>query len=218
MRIREFQLEELKRARELQDELCKLHTPCPVLSWSYEIKSANGDIIEKGIGKANSFTRNALNVMAWHVGMADLNAASDSFGDGMLSVKRLDGTIAKMSANATYALARTTSVPTVQLGTGTGAEAADNYSMTALTVGSTATSSVTAFNSTTRKLITVLTRSYINDSASSIDITEAGVTIPLRTSTSAYDYLMIRDKFTAIALAVGESIFWTYSIEVTYPA
>ena len=85
MIIREFQLDKLEEARRLQQECLKLNLPSPpVLSWQYEIE-ANDNIVEKGIGKANSYTRNALNSLAWNVGLVSNDVRLSLFTDGILS-------------------------------------------------------------------------------------------------------------------------------------
>jgi len=93
MRIREHQLDELARARALQDEAAKLHIPVPVLSYQYEIADADGSIEEKGVGKSNSYTRNALNMLAWNVGFCDHSINTGAFTDGSISIKNEEGRV-----------------------------------------------------------------------------------------------------------------------------
>lgn len=210
MKTREFELDKLFRARELQDEAAKLHIPLPVMSWEFEVKDKNGNIVEKGIGKANSFTRNALNLLAWNVGCADQALlSSSSFGDGFLSLKYTTGALSNSvyrntSTNASYN-------PRIYLGTGT-TESLDDYALPAYACTRSFSSS---FNDVTRKLITIISGSYANTSGSEINITESAIR-HISASTSYY-VLTVHDVFEAITVADGETITWTYVIEVSYP-
>ncbi len=212
MREKFYQMDELARARQLQEEAAKLHIPVPVLSYQYEIIGADGVIQEKGIAKSNSYTRNALNSISWLAGLCSKSTYSNSiFSDGYVSGKLTQASV----MSPAYFYRDPTIDPVVVLGKGTNAESLDDYSITLsnLTNGATAVSSV--FNSTTRKMITTISRSFINNTGSSIDITESGVT--LKVGSSGYDTLFIRDVFSPIAIAPGKTITWTYVTEVSYP-
>jgi len=214
MKTREFQLDALARARELQNEAAKLHIPVPILSWGYEIKDESGNVIEKGTGKSNSYTRNALNSMAFYIGLADYNICANSFGDGILSRKTADGTVA--TAKQTYSYFRTgTSNPYLFVGTSTDAESLDSYVLPTSDLTSNDTSVSSTFNSTSRRLITVISRMFINGTGATIDIVESGVGI--QGYSSSYLILYIRDVFPAVSVAPGQTLTWTYVTEIAYP-
>jgi len=213
MKIREFQLDKLARARELQDEAAALHIPVPVMSWEYEIRDKDGNIEEKGIGKANSFTRNALNILAYDVGLSAYSANySSAFGDGIISVKSTSGSIYSLS---NYAGRYTSSNDgTLYCGTSAAAESLDSYELPSSGLTPAGNSVSSFFNTTTRKLITTLSRSFYNGTSASIDIVEAGIREQIG---SGYFILAVRDVFDAISVAAGETLTWTYVTEVSYP-
>lgn len=212
MRERFYQMDELQRARKLQDEAAKLHIPVPVLSWQYEIKNVDGKVEEKGIGKSNSYTRNALNSIAWLAGLCDYTRVSGAFGDGSLYSRATDGTL--RSPAEAYARRNASTNPYIELGISTSAESLDDYEIntSGLTGGVMSVNSV--FNSTTRKLITSISRIFTNNTASTIDITESGV---LMNTYASYIHLYIHDVFTAIPVDPAQVITWTYVTEVSYP-
>lgn len=216
MKIREYQLKELSEARKLQDELAKLHVPSPVLSWAYEIKDADGTIAEKGIGKSNSFTRNALNAMAYCVGLADYNICSSvSFADGVISRKNAStGEVGSPNIASSY-FRNSNSNPIVYVGGDSTAESLDSYTIpaTTLTVANN-TTAVSAFNASSRKMITLMKRTYYNGTGSTVNIVESGISI---TGYTSAPLLMVRDVFTSISVAAGQTIEWTYATEVAYP-
>lgn len=209
MKTREFQLDKLDRARALQKEAAALHIPMPVLSWEFEVKDKNLAIIERGVGKANSYTRNGLNMMSWFAGMASQSLNTESFGDGFLSVKATDGTIYTFNTNNNIGRYPAANV-SLYLGTGT-AETLEDY---ALPSYACATSVGSTFNSTSRKLITVISGAYQNTSGSTINITEAGLRQTIHTSIYG---LLFHDIFDAVAVPDGGTIVWTYVTEVAYP-
>ncbi len=210
MRVKEYQLDELARARALQDEAARLHIPVPVLSYRYEITDTDGIIEEKGIGKSNSYTRNALNMLAWNVGFCDYSIKTSAFMDGSISIKRADGAIGEGDPERYGIYA-----PTLVLGTSAAAESLDSYELPSSALTGMATQISSVFNSTTRKLITTISRIFKNNTESTINIVESGMY-------TAFDYsnryaLFIRDVFTAIPVEPGKTITWTYVTEVSYP-
>lgn len=212
MIIRNHQLEELEEARRLQDELCRLHVPSPILSWRYKMIDKNGEILEKGVGKSNSYTRNALNWIAWSAGLCDYNVSSAiNFGDGTVNVKYTTGAIGNASNLIRYSVATN---PTLNVGESTAAESLDSYEIpsSALTPGTTSVG--TTFNPTTRKLITTLSCSFTNNSAGAVDVAESAISV--RNGSSAY-MLCVRDVFSPISVPVGGTLIWTYVTEVAYP-
>jgi hypothetical protein len=204
MRIRQYKIDELIYARRLQDEAAKLHCPMPVMSWKYEVKDAVGNIEEEGEGKANSFTRNALNMLAYQVGCSSVVINSSSvFADGVISFKGYTGGINSTTARYTGRDAM------IYLGTGT-AESLDNYIIPEFACNSVVSS---VFDASSRKLITSISGTYANTGVPQA-ITEAGVINYY--SSSAYQ-LMVHDIFDPIVLETGKTISFTYVIEVAYP-
>lgn len=216
MRIREHQLDELARARALQDEAAKLHIPVPVLSYRYEITDADGNIEERGLGKSNSYTRNALNMLAWNVGLCDKDIKTSTFADGSIAIKRTGGGGTGFEISASYPYRKEGPGNTdIALGTSSGIESLDSYAIPGSGLTGAVTQTFSVFNSNTRKLITTISRTFINSTAETINITESGVY-------NDFDYsntyvLLIRDVFSAIAVDPGKSITWTYVTEVAYP-
>lgn len=209
MKMREFQLDKLDRARALQKEAAALHIPMPVLSWEFEVKDKNLATIEKGVGKANSYTRNGLNMMSWFAGMTAQSLNTASFGDGFLSVKDTAGTIHSFNTSNNIGRYPSTDV-SLYLGTGT-AETLDDY---ALPSYACATSIGSTFNSASRKLITIISGAYQNTIGSAINITEAGLRQMIQSNVYG---LLFHDIFDAIAVPDGGTIVWTYVTEVAYP-
>ena len=218
MITKEYQLAELAEARRLQGELAKLHIPSPVMSWKYEIKDASGEVTEKGIGKANSFTRNALNLLAANIGLCATNIVStSSFADGTVNVKTTAGNIYRNSQNSgdaeyfcRYGIVYNYDAA-VYIGTDATAESLDSYALPAYACSTTATS---GFNATTRVLTTTLVGTYLNDTGNALSITESGIRMHFDTSNYV---LMVRDVFPPISLPDGATMTWTYTIDVSYP-
>lgn len=214
MKIREFELDKLARARELQDEAAALHIPMPILSWEYKITDKNGNISERGTGKANSYTRNALNLLAWNVGFASYSAFDvTGFGDGNLSYKLKTGSFSK-SYSGRYLIADNNASygPRLMLGTGT-AETLNDYADLAHVVLPSISSS---FNTTTRKLINIISASYYNATGSTEYITESGLRFHFSGATNNA-ILAVHDVFPAITVPAGATLSWTYVTEIAYP-
>lgn len=210
MRVKEYQLDELARARALQDEAAKLHIPVPVLSYQYEIADADGNIEEKGIGKSNSYTRNALNMLAWHVGFCNYNINTGAFADGSISMKDWEGKVwIKIPQR------RETNPSVLVLGTSAAAESLDSYTLPSSELTSITSQISSVFNSTTRKLITTHSRTYKNKTGSTINIVESGMCVEFMYA--SHYALVIRDVFAPIPVEPGKSITWTYVTEVAYP-
>jgi len=216
MKIREYQLAELDEARRLQDELAKLHVPSPVLSWRYEITDENGEVTERGIGKSNSYTRNTLNALAYYVGFADYHIASATiFADGSLSKKIINGTISTINVESSYSAMRQYNAnPSLRVGINAAEESLDSYAAitSGLTIGGQSVSST--FNTSTRKLITIISGSFYNETAAEIDIVESGVQM---VGYNGVTHLALRDVFSPIAVAPGATLNWTYVTEIAYP-
>jgi len=214
MKVKEYQMNELAEARKVQEDCLRLHMlPSPVMHWGYEIKDADGLVTESGKGKANSYTRNALNMLSWNLGLAPATIFSNAVhGDGNLSIKQLTGTIC--SVDVTY-FHRSTAGLEGYLGTGGETESLDSYELGAVLYTGPATINTT-FDSDLRKRITTLTYTYVNSSGSSKAINESGIGL-YSIKSLATPSLFIYDVFTAITVANGQSITWVYAIEVAYP-
>lgn len=223
MRIREHQLDELARARALQDEAAKLHIPVPVLSYRYEITDTDGIIEEKGIGKSNSYTRNALNSIAYFAGMSD-TAIDDTgyFTDGTTSCryKHGDSDVITSAYNAVKRISNSTNFA-VKLGTSDAPESLDSYLIPTSGLTNISNTRSSVFNTATRKLITTHSASYKNNTEETINITESGMSVYVHSVSTpfphSYHMLYVRDVFTAIPVEVGKTITWTYVTEVAYP-
>ena len=220
MEIREYQLDKLDEARALQQQCLNLHLPSPpVLHWEYKVSDGNGNIVSAGRGKANSYTRNALNILALNLGYPEASHISSSyFQDGYVSIKDVSGTV---YSNASKMCAISDGYAIV-LGYGSATESLDSYKLAiqiegymGWTIG--AQSRTTAFNSTSRKLITTLTRAFTNSTGGSVGVTEAGMYGQLYVNSSQYYAITVYDVFDAIAVADGATITWTYTTEIAYP-
>lgn len=209
MNIKEYRLDQIPECRKIQDDCLRLHVlPPPLITFSYAVTDTDGNISESGRGKANSFTRNAYNMMALNVAMSAVaRLSTSSFGDGYISIKGSTGgfavitNISRASPNGNNAI--------VYIGTGT-TETLDDYTLPAYSCTTMVTSS---FNSTTRKLITTFAGAYANSTGSTINISEAGMSIVINTNPA----LMVHDIFDAVELPNGKTMTFTYEIEVAYP-
>ena len=215
MIIKKYGMQDLKKAHKLQKDMCDLHIPTPVMSWNYEIKEKD-KIIEKGIGKSNSYTRNALNMLSWTLGLcsASLYNTGALFEDGIFSIKST--AVAGVTNNGTRNLSASVYNPVVAIGTDATAENLDSYvipSASGMTAGSNYVQSV--FDVGTRILTTFISRSFTNQTVDAINIVEAGVWVYAINNTIYI--LMVRDNFTPITVASGQTIVWTYKTEVAYP-
>lgn len=215
MEIKKYGMEELNRAREVQQECLDLHLPPPpVVWWEAKIIDVNGEVIEHIQAKANSYVRNAINILAVHVGMCSKSIlATSNFGDGIVNVKLPNGSIYALQA---VICRRIDQDATVLIGMSNSAESLDSYVLPATTETWNATSStaVSIFNTTSKKLITTLSRAFTNVSGSSKSIVESGIQM---INNDGGQVLMVRDVFPSIAVANGQTITWTYTTEVAYP-
>lgn len=208
MKTREFELDKLAECRELQEKCRNAHMPIPpVLSWGYEVKDKNGNVTEKGVGKSNSFTRNAYNMMAFNVGLCEHGILNTTFADGTVNIKNTSGGI---KTDGCYRNSGS-SDGVVYLGTGT-AETLGDYALPSYACNTVVSS---YFDTSSRKLITNIIGTYTNNTGSTINFTEAGVSI--NANTGSWVTLMIHDIFDAVEVANGQTITWTYQTEVAYP-
>lgn len=216
MIVKKYQIEELKEARELQRKCVDLHLPSPpVLHWKYSIQN-DDKIIEEGIGKANSYTRNALNMLAYFVGMASTSLVTTSYGDGSLALKSLSGTIGTSLASARYS----SSEPGIMLGTGAEGYGLDVYNIIPIETWSSSNMvSGGVFDNNSRKLILTHSKTFSNTTENNIEITDAVLAVRSTTAWNANSTrIVIHDTLPSpIILEPGQSINWNYIIEVAYP-
>lgn len=224
MRVKEYQLDELARARALQDEAAKLHIPVPVLSYQYEIADADGNIEEKGIGKSNSYTRNALNSIAYFAGMSDTAIDTGAFADGTTMCRYVDMYYSSDSIIPAFSAVKRSGNSVnfgVVLGVSDAPESLDSYLIPTSGLSTTTSTRSSVFNPTTRKLITLHTTLFKNNTEETISITESGMAVHVLATTTpfnrSYFMLYVRDVFAPIPVEPGKSITWTYVTEVAYP-
>lgn len=208
-------MEELERARQLQEEAAKLHLPSPpVASFKISRKERNGEEKELILAKSNSYLRNAYNGLTQDFTFAPNNVTSTTyFGDGWISFKSQTGSI-RSSFPATH----TSSQVSIDLRLGTNGTP-DTLDDTRIEEISTSLwrgtlNRFSTFDPSTRRFITFITRYMENISGNMIEFREAGIYI----ISSSDWYLMIRDTFPAVTFAPGNAITFTYQLEVYYPS
>ena len=209
MIIKEYGMDDLAKARKLQKDMCDLHIPCPIMNWNYEIKEKD-KIIEKGIGKSNSYTRNALNILASQLGFAsDKIFLATPFGDGIMNVKKPTNLIVFATLARTSPENNVNNNPYVVLGINNTAETLESFATLTSGLTEKPKNLISLWDNVNRKLITQIIGSYTNSTGESIDITESGIISIL--------CLYVRDVFAPITVGVGQTITWTYVTEVAYP-
>lgn len=214
MKTREFQLDKLDEARKVQADCVRLHMISPpLLYWEYDVTDENGNIIETGKGKANSFTRNALNIMANYVGLCDYSAASTSgWGNGIINTKLENAAINTTSSSSFGRYANGNAA--VHMGTGT-TESLDDYLLPSTAMTTTVT---TSYNDATNKLTTLFSGVYINSTGSLINFTESAIVAKNYNSLNTFRCLMAHDVFDAVSVPDGKQLTWRYYTEIAYPA
>lgn len=215
MKITEYGMDDLKRARELQQECLDLHLPSPpVVLWTADV-TVNEEITERIIAKANSYVRNAYNIMAWDVGAAAINTDSSTiFGDGYLNIREIAGGIFGMSSN----VGRGNYNGKINMGfqNPPSPESLNSYAPDATPANfkNISTTAISFFDSTSRKLITNLTGIFKNNATFTEKITSSNLIVDKSPSLT---YLIIRDIFPAIEIPEGATLSFTYTTEVAYP-
>lgn len=196
--------DELKKARNVQEQCKQLHLPIPpVVTW--EAKIENDLHI---FSKSNSYVRNALNSLAYNVGLSPFNSfVSTSFGDGVLSFKNTNGSITSIiSRNATA-----NGNPILFISGDSSVETLDSFQATSLINPIQAI----AFTSTTFEggiLYTTISNQFINSGTSELIVNSAGVTLTATGGT----YLFIRDVFAPIVIPPGKTLSFKYTTEILY--
>lgn len=209
-------MEELERARRLQEEAAKLHLPSPPVA-SFKISRADnsGNVVDLIHAKSNSYVRNAYNALTHIFTFASSSVTSATyFGDGFLSYRSQTGniTITPPISYSNY------QVPMdLRLGTNGTPDTLDDTDIEELPSfhWSIALSRFSTFDAPSRRFITLISRNMYNDSETTYEIRESGIYI---TPSGGGRYLMIRDTFPAVTFAPGDNITFTYQLEVYYPS
>lgn len=208
-------MEELERARQLQEEAAKLHLPSPpVASFKISRKERNGEEKELIHAKSNSYLRNAYNGLVHDFTFASNGVVNTSyFGDGVLSYKRSTGSLYSTPPRS-YS---SNQLPIeLRLGTNGTPDTLDDYRLeevpTADWRGSM--SRFSTFDSSSRRFITLITLNMNNVSNTTYEIKESGIYV----IESGIWFLTIRDTFPAVTFAPGDNITFTYQLEVYYPS
>lgn len=208
-------MEELERARQLQEEAAKLHLPSPpVASFKISRTDNSGNVVDLIHAKSNSYLRNAYNALTQDFTFAPNSATSSTyFGDGWISYKSQTGGIV-----TAFPISHTSSQTSidVRLGTNGTPDTLDDTAIEELPSNSwTGTfNRLSTFDPSTRRFITFITRYMHNTSGSTFELRESGIYL---TASSGW-YLMIRDTFPAVTFAPGDAITFTYQLEVYYPS
>jgi hypothetical protein len=221
-----FGMNELEKARQLQKDAVALHLPSPpVLSWKAEVYNLDGIKTVQIESKANSYTRNALNLLAHHLGFA-YSPDRITFGDAYVSWKNTSG--AMLNYQSVGVKADTSNGSPSQYfdivsGMSDTAETIDSYVIenSPLTSLGYATR-FTSFDSTTRKLITYIMKNFRNNTASDVNISEIGITAQMTVvgvAITGQTFLLVRDVVASpIVVPVGSTLNLSYQTEVLYPA
>lgn len=203
-------MHELEKARRLQEEAAKLHLPCPPVA-SFKIsRTENGKIKDIIHAKSNSYVRNAYNFLTSVMTFAAGSAIDTSyFGDGTLSFRTTAGNISGRPpvGSGTSALAID-----LVLGTNGTPDTLDDSALTPIPDDDWTGSMdrVSAFDNSSRRFITLITRHMYNTSGTTYEIKESGIIYNV-------NILMIRDTFPPVTFAPGDYITFTYQLEVYYP-
>lgn len=208
-------MEELERARHLQEEAAKLHLPSPpVTSFKISRKEHNGKIKDLIHAKSNSYVRNAYNALTHDFTFASNTVTGlTHFGDGVLSYRSATG---NMTSTPPRAYSSNQLPIELRLGTSGTPDTLDDTAIeevpTADWRGSV--NRFSTFDAPSRRFITLITRTMTNVSDTSYEIRESGL---FATSSSGW-FMMIRDTFPPVIFAPGDNITFTYQLEVYYPS
>lgn len=217
MAIKTYGMDDLEAARALQREAVRLHLPCPpVVSWEAKVIDNNGMVSDHRMGKCNSYTRNALNIIAKNAFPLPSAVFTDSgFGDGIVSMKNTNGILSSTSS-AGFSNSATTC--TLKFGVGT-SETLDDYQVSHVLSPPSVYGAITAsFDATERKLVSIVSGVGANATGDDIDITEIGLAQSVYyNSNSTYICLTVHDIIDAITVPPGKSLNWAYRFELAYP-
>lgn len=228
MIIKKYQMEELDKAREIQKEAVKLHLPAPpVLSYTIDVVE-NDKVKERIESKANSYTRNALNLLAHNLGFA-YGGGVNGFTEGYISWKQVGGNISEMfKAGGMWSTVSASTGANLQIyiGSSDAPESLDAYNIdNIVNTGSTNVERFSYYDETTKKQMTYLSVIKLNTGAGSVDVKELGIVgyvgSPYATSGTGGGvgyFLLVRDVLPSpVTLANGASMRITYKTEVLFP-
>lgn len=209
-------MEELERARQLQEEAAKLHLPSPpVASFKISRKEQNGEEKDVIIAKSNSYLRNAYNSLVHDFTFAS-NMAIDVgyFGDGALSYQDSSGNRSATPPRV-YGTNYQLSIE-LRLGTNGTPDTLDDTTLDEVPTADWRGSQdrFSTFDTSSRRFITLIRRNMYNVSDTTYEIKESGIYVIV----SGRWYLMVRDTFPVVTFAPGDNITFTYQLEVYYPS
>src|SRR5690554_5001497 len=156
-------MEELERARQLQEEAAKLHLPSPpVASFKISRREQNGEEKELIHAKSNSYLRNAYNMLTHLLTFASNEVITSSyFGDGMISYNNISGVFSALPPLRYSANEVTIDL---RLGTNGTPDTLDDITLNEIPssdwVGSI--NRYSTFDESSRRFITIITRNMIN--------------------------------------------------------
>jgi len=225
--------------KQLNDKCTEMHLPHPPISFiSFQVHDADGSLIETYDSKSNSWVRNAHNMLAGLFLPASSGAGTSTYGAGSLSVKHTGGTTYRDSAltyptspeGATIAAyvceAAATGSFGIWVGSGTGAESFEDYTVTKIAAGSAAGQLLygimalptVTYDSPTKTWTSVITRVFNNNSAASIAVNEVGLVEYLAYTTANAYFLVARDLLSGtITVPVGGQLSVSYTTTYTMP-
>lgn len=208
-------MEELERARQLQEEAAKLHLPSPpVASFKISRRERNGEERELIHAKSNSYLRNAYNALTQDFTFASSAVISTSyFGDGVLSYESDIGSRIQVPPRDYPNLELQISL---RLGTNGTPDTLDDTTLEEIPTSSwTGTlSRYSTFDESSRRFITLITLKMTNTTSSlTYELRESGIY-----AIASGRFLLIRDTFPAVTFAPGDNITFTYQLEVYYPS
>lgn len=207
-------MEELEKARRLQEEAAKLHLPSPPVA-SYKIsRTENGKIKDIIHAKSNSYLRNAYNALVHDFTFVSNGVVGGSyFGDGIINYKSAEsGTVT--TPPRTYS-SNELSIQ-LRLGTNGTPDTLDDTSLDEIPSPSgipLTSSRFSTFDAPSRRFITIISGNFTNTSDTTYEIRESGIYV----RASGASYLMVRDTFPPVTFAPGDNVTFSYQFEVYYP-
>lgn len=207
-------MEELERARQLQEEAAKLHLPSPpVASFKISRRERNGEEKELIHAKSNSYLRNAYNALTHDFTFASSAVITTSyFGDGVLSYESDTGSRVQTPPRNHSNLELQISL---RLGTNGTPDRLDDTTLEEIPTNhwTGSLSRYSTFDESSRRFITLITLKMTNTSTITYELRESGIY-----ALAGNRYLLIRDTFPAVTFAPGDNITFTYQLEVYYPS
>lgn len=207
-------MNEIEKARKLQNDCVKLHMIPPILGiLKIEKINAEKEIIESSIRKSNSYVRNAYSVMAMILTGA-ANVSTDQLPPGYTSttvgVKTVPGTVQRYLSNSI--LGGTQFIRVGSIGT---PDIMDDFKLIQEITTLTPDSMTYNGQLIDKKLTMELKRNFVNTSPTPITVMETGVFND--NSSSSNSFMFLRDVFEPVTLNRFEGITITYILELIYP-